>query len=106
MPLNQDDNQKDHLANTAFISEKIKQRPINRKKLIRRTLITISLAVIFGGVAWNWYFVAITGPENNITPAPMSNNFCSAPNWCLFTINCNGTSTAYSVNAMCAAATL
>jgi serine protease Do len=51
MPLNQDDNQKDHLANTAFISEKIKQRPINRKKLIRRTLITISLAVIFGGVA-------------------------------------------------------
>ena len=43
MPLNQDDNKKDTLANTAFISEKIKQRPINRKKLLRRTIITISL---------------------------------------------------------------
>ena len=50
MPLNQDDN-KESLANTAFISEKIKQRPINRKKLLRRTLITVSLAVIFGIVA-------------------------------------------------------
>ena len=51
MALNQDENKKDNLANTAFISEKIKQRPINRKKLLRRTMITISLAVIFGGVA-------------------------------------------------------
>lgn len=51
MPLNQEDNPKDNLANTAFISEKIKQRPINRKKLLRRTIITISLAVIFGIVA-------------------------------------------------------
>ncbi len=51
MPLNQDENRKDNLANTAFISEKIKQRPINRKKLLRRTMITISLAVVFGGVA-------------------------------------------------------
>ncbi len=50
MPLNQDDNKKS-LANTAFISEKIKQRPINRKKLLRRTMITVSLAVIFGIVA-------------------------------------------------------
>nr|WP_297768618.1 S1C family serine protease [uncultured Butyrivibrio sp.] len=51
MALNQDENKKDNLANTAFISEKIKQRPINRKKLLRRTVITISLAVVFGGVA-------------------------------------------------------
>lgn len=51
MPLNQDENKNENLANTAFISEKIKQRPINRKKLLRRTIITISLAVIFGGVA-------------------------------------------------------
>ena len=51
MPLNQDENNKEKLANTAFISEKIKQRPVNRKKLIRRTIITISLAVIFGIVA-------------------------------------------------------
>jgi serine protease Do len=48
--MNQEDN-KESLANTAFISEKIKQRPINRKKLFRRTVITVSLAVIFGIVA-------------------------------------------------------
>ncbi len=34
-----------------FMIEKIKQRPINRKKLIRRTLITASMAVIFGLIA-------------------------------------------------------
>ena len=51
MPLTQDENNNEKLANTAFISEKIKQRPVNRKKLLRRTVITISLAVIFGIVA-------------------------------------------------------
>ena len=51
MPLNQDESNKEKLANTAFISEKIKQRPVNRKKLLRRTVITISLAVVFGIVA-------------------------------------------------------
>ncbi len=51
MPLNQDESNKEKLANTAFISEKIKQRPVNRKKLLRRTVITISLAAIFGIVA-------------------------------------------------------
>ena len=51
MSLNQNENKKENLANTAFISEKIKQRPINRKKLFRRTVITVSLAVIFGVVA-------------------------------------------------------
>ncbi|MCR5657244.1 MAG: S1C family serine protease [Butyrivibrio sp.] len=39
------------LANTDFMREKIKQRPINKKKLLRRTLITMSLAVVFGAVA-------------------------------------------------------
>lgn len=34
-----------------FIVEKIKERPINRKKLIRRTLITAGMAVIFGLIA-------------------------------------------------------
>ncbi len=47
MPTNPEENKKD----TSFISEKIKQRPINRKKLLRRTLITVSLAVVFGIVA-------------------------------------------------------
>ncbi|MCR5670450.1 MAG: S1C family serine protease [Butyrivibrio sp.] len=50
MPLGVDDNN-EKLANTDFISEKIKQRPINRKKLLRRTVITVSLAIVFGIVA-------------------------------------------------------
>ncbi len=51
MALNQDELNNNNLANTDFISEKIKQRPINKKKLFRRTVITVSLAVIFGIVA-------------------------------------------------------
>lgn len=34
-----------------FMIEKIKERPINRRKLLRRTLITASMAVIFGLIA-------------------------------------------------------
>ena len=34
-----------------FIKEKVKERPLNRKKLIRRTLLTASMAVIFGLIA-------------------------------------------------------
>lgn len=34
-----------------FLVEKIKERPINRKKLLRRTIITASMAVVFGLIA-------------------------------------------------------
>ena len=34
-----------------FITERIKQRPVNKKKLLRRTLITAAMAVIFALVA-------------------------------------------------------
>ncbi len=34
-----------------FMMEKIKQRPINKRRLVRRTLITVSMAVIFGLIA-------------------------------------------------------
>lgn len=37
--------------NSDFMMERIKQRPLNRKKLIRRTLVTAAMAVIFGMVA-------------------------------------------------------
>ncbi len=37
--------------NKDFIIEKIKERPINRKRLIRRTIITASMAVLFGCIA-------------------------------------------------------
>ena len=34
-----------------FMIEKIKQRPINKRKLVQRTLITAAMAVIFGLIA-------------------------------------------------------
>lgn len=34
-----------------FMKEKIKERPVNKKKLIRRTIITAAMAVIFGLIA-------------------------------------------------------
>ena len=42
---------KDTNRQSDFMIEKIKQRPINRRKLLRRTLITASMAVIFGLIA-------------------------------------------------------
>ncbi len=39
------------VSNNDFMIEKIKERPINRKKLVRRTVITVAMAVIFGLVA-------------------------------------------------------
>ena len=39
------------ISNNDFMIEKIKERPINRKKLIRRTVITVTMAIIFGLVA-------------------------------------------------------
>jgi len=34
-----------------FLQEKIKERPVNRKKLLRRTVITVAMAIVFGLVA-------------------------------------------------------
>ncbi len=45
MPDKEQSNQSD------FMIEKIKVRPINRKKLVRRTIITAAMAVIFGLIA-------------------------------------------------------
>lgn len=34
-----------------FMTEKVKERPLNKKKLMRRTMITVSMAIIFGLIA-------------------------------------------------------
>ena len=34
-----------------FITEKVKERPLNKRKLARRTMVTVSMAVIFGLIA-------------------------------------------------------
>lgn len=40
-----------------FLIEKIKQRPLNRRKLLRRTLITALMAVLFGVIACLTFFL-------------------------------------------------
>ena len=43
-----DSEQKDQ---SDFLSEKIKVKPVNKKKLLRKTIITAAMAVIFGLIA-------------------------------------------------------
>ena len=45
------ENKQNDTSGQNFMIEKIKERPVNKKKLLRRTLITASMAVIFGLVA-------------------------------------------------------
>lgn len=53
MADSQENKQKEQndVSDKNFMIEKIKERPVNKKKLLRRTLITVSMAVIFGLVA-------------------------------------------------------
>ena len=44
-----------------FMSERIKERPVNKKKLLRRTVITASMAVIFGLIACFTFLVMVYG---------------------------------------------
>lgn len=46
-----------------FITEKVKERPLNKKKLMRRTMVTISMAIIFGLIACLTF--SILGPLIN-----------------------------------------
>lgn len=39
------------INNSEYVIEKIKERPVNRRKLMKRTLITATLAVMFGMIA-------------------------------------------------------
>lgn len=41
----------DQKSNNDFMIEKLKDRPVNKKKLLKKTLTTVSMAVIFGLVA-------------------------------------------------------
>ena len=51
-----------------FMVEKIKVKPVNKKKLIRRTLITISMAIIFGLVACVTFLVLEPVISNWLNP--------------------------------------
>jgi serine protease Do len=51
--MNEEKNQNDTNMSTDFdfLQEKIKERPINKKKLIKKTILTASMAVLFGLLA-------------------------------------------------------
>ncbi len=51
-----------------FMIEKIKARPINRKKLIRRTIITAVMAVLFGTVACVTFLILEPVISNQLYP--------------------------------------
>lgn len=48
---NQDERELSQTKEFDFLQEKIKERPINKKKLLQRTVITASLALLFGLIA-------------------------------------------------------
>ena len=55
-------------SKTDFMKETIKQRPLNRRKLFRRTIITAAMAVIFGTVACLTFLVLEPVISNRLHP--------------------------------------
>lgn len=53
---------------TNFISETIKERPVNKKKLVRRTIVTVFSAVVFGMVACFTFLVLEPVISNKLYP--------------------------------------
>lgn len=51
-----------------FLREKIKQKPVNKKKLLRRTVITVVMAVVFGLVACFTFLILEPVISNNLYP--------------------------------------
>lgn len=56
-------------VNTDFMKEEIRQRPLNKKRLLRRTAITAFLAVLFGVVACAAFLILEPVINQAITPA-------------------------------------
>lgn len=53
---------------TDFMKETIKQRPLNRRKLVRRTIITAAMAVVFGTIACLTFLVLEPLISNSLYP--------------------------------------
>lgn len=51
-----------------FLRERIKQKPVNKKKLLRRTLVTVAMAVVFGLVACITFLVLEPVISNKLYP--------------------------------------
>ena len=72
MADSQENKQKEQndVSEKKFMIEKIKERPVNKKKLLRRTLITASMAVIFGLVACFTFRPDLPGIPRPAVPPP------------------------------------
>lgn len=55
--------------NTEFMKEEIRQKPVNKKKLLRRTMTTVVLAVVFGAVACVVFLLLEPVINNALNPA-------------------------------------
>ena len=55
-------------VNTDFMREEIKQRPVNKKRLLRRTLTTAFLAVLFGAIACTVFLMLEPVIEKYVNP--------------------------------------
>lgn len=73
MPGKEQNNQND------FMIEKIKTRPINRRKLIRRTIITAAMAVIFGLIACFTFLVLEPVISNWLYPEEDATEYVQFP---------------------------
>jgi len=60
----------DKSQNYEMIKERMKERPINRKKLMRRTVLTVSMAIIFGVFACFTFLVLEPVFSNLLNPKP------------------------------------
>lgn len=63
----QDQNRSNELQND-FMIEKIKERPVNKRKLIRRTVITAAMAVVFGTIACMTFLLLEPVISNKLHP--------------------------------------
>ncbi|WWR15727.1 trypsin-like peptidase domain-containing protein [Lachnospiraceae bacterium JLR.KK008] len=62
-----------------FIKEQIKERPLNKKKLLRRTIITASMAVLFGLVACLTVLILEPVFSNWLYPEEIAENITFPP---------------------------
>ena len=62
------DNEQNSLQESEFLREKIKERPLNKKRLLRRTLITAGLGVVFALIACITFLIIEPLISKRLTP--------------------------------------
>jgi len=79
MDDNQKDQEKEELPRFEFMREQIKERPLNKRKLLRRTVLTASMAVLFGLVACLTVLVLEPVFSNWLYPEEAAENIAFPP---------------------------